>query len=84
MTQSLNWQQEEGRHKETTVKQTTGVFECLTAFTSKTGRNCGTYKYFLGLCVQTFVDFFTIYLKLIGFSPQANYTDRATAACRRS
>jgi hypothetical protein len=22
--------------------------------------------------------------KLLGFSPQANYTDRATAACRRS
>jgi hypothetical protein len=25
-----------------------------------------------------------IYIKLRGFSPQANYTDRATAACRRS
>jgi hypothetical protein len=26
----------------------------------------------------------TIYTKLRGFSPQANYTERATAACRRS
>jgi hypothetical protein len=28
--------------------------------------------------------FLNVLKKLRGFSPQANYTDRATAACRRS
>jgi hypothetical protein len=41
----------------------------------------------IGISVIVNYDIYTLYLKktkLLGFSPQANYTDRATAACRRS
>jgi hypothetical protein len=38
------------------------------------------YSLFTFICVNAII----IIIKLRGFSPQANYTDRATAACRRN
>jgi hypothetical protein len=45
---------------------------------------CDGFKTFFKIFELIYVRNVKTKTKLRGFSPQANYTDRATAACRRS